>query len=690
MLTLVLALGGMPAHGQLDDSCVVSALNRTAPVDADGTWVLPNVPTNLGRVRVRANCVANGVTTAGQSEFFVVPADGIVRAPEILFDAPEAIPSRLDLTAPSTQLTSLGQALQITATGVYPDDSTADLTAGATGTTYSISSPQVATVDGDGVVTAVASGVVIVTAFHEGALGLLQVQVVTSGDSDGDGIPDDFEVANGLDPENPADAVADPDGDGLTNLEEFQAGLDPQNPDTDGDTLLDGDEVDIHGTQPALFDTDGDGLSDGLEIQLGSDPLDPQSADYAGAVMALAVAPPTFDLTFNTLVGETSIRLDATADLVDGTVLDATGLAAWSSSDLAVCSFGLTPGQVFAGADGACTVTATLGGASAASSGTVSSFTPQPLAFLDLPGDARNVDVMGDHVAVACGAAGLCIVDVAEPSAPALIATLNTPGTAEDVRWIGDRAFVADGSGGLRIVDLTNPAAPVELGALALAGYAEDVAVAGDLVFVAAGAAGVHGVDAQDPATPVARVVIDTAGFARGVDYDPTTELLATADGGEGLRLDDLSQLYLEFVESNRSLATYGRSRNYVSRFVLFVGRSRAVSEVVPADVNRWIDDHNRRARKLIKSADSPEAKRRLYATERGVTGGIRKAWGPTARRDAIGVIKRMYNWGVEEGHIASSPLHGLKRPKAAKRQIVYTDAQWQLLRDHADGHIGP
>ncbi|MEM9596044.1 MAG: Ig-like domain-containing protein, partial [Acidobacteriota bacterium] len=170
-------------------------------------------------------------------------------------------------------------------------------------------------------------------------------------------------------------------------------------------------------------------------------------------------------------------------------------------------------------------------------------FTPQPLAFLDLPGDARNVDVMGDHVAVACGAAGLCIVDVADPSAPALIATLNTPGTAEDVRWIGDRAFVADGSGGLRIVDLTNPAAPVELGALALAGYAEDVAVAGDLVFVAAGAAGVHGVDAQDPALPVARVVIDTAGFARGVDYDATTGLLATADGGEGLRLDDLSQL---------------------------------------------------------------------------------------------------------------------------------------------------
>ena len=47
-------------------------------------------------------------------------------------------------------------------------------------------------------------------------------------DDDGDGMPDDFELANGLDPLNAADADADADGDGFTNLEEFQAGTDPQ------------------------------------------------------------------------------------------------------------------------------------------------------------------------------------------------------------------------------------------------------------------------------------------------------------------------------------------------------------------------------------------------------------------------------------------------------------------------------
>jgi Bacterial TSP3 repeat len=52
----------------------------------------------------------------------------------------------------------------------------------------------------------------------------------TMSDSDGDGMPDWWEITYGLNPHNPSDASADPDGDGWTNLEEYQNGTDPHDP----------------------------------------------------------------------------------------------------------------------------------------------------------------------------------------------------------------------------------------------------------------------------------------------------------------------------------------------------------------------------------------------------------------------------------------------------------------------------
>jgi len=142
------------------------------------------------------------------------------------------------------------------------------------------------------------------------------------GDTDGDGMRDDWEVLyEEVDPNNPDDNLDDPDGDGLDNWEESSYNTDPGEADTDGDGLddkweienqssyglnvdpteedaddngiNDGDEDEDEdgltnleeyalGTHAYDSDTDGDGVDDGTEVDMGSDPLVDDITDTDG------------------------------------------------------------------------------------------------------------------------------------------------------------------------------------------------------------------------------------------------------------------------------------------------------------------------------------------------------------------------------------------------------------------------
>jgi Arylsulfotransferase (ASST) len=103
-------------------------------------------------------------------------------------------------------------------------------------------------------------------------------------DTDGDGMPDRFELRHGLACDR-ANGARDADGDGLSNLREFHGHTDPRLADSDADGLGDGAEVGNSLTDPRDPDSDSDGVLDGDVLHVRSDPalfpaFDPSVSDY--------------------------------------------------------------------------------------------------------------------------------------------------------------------------------------------------------------------------------------------------------------------------------------------------------------------------------------------------------------------------------------------------------------------------
>ncbi len=84
---------------------------------------------------------------------------------------------------------------------------------------------------------------------------------------------DNWELAYGLNPTDPADFNGDLDNDGLTNLLEYQNSTNPNSIDTGGDQITDYQGVIDFFTDPTDQDTDRDALSDGWELANGTHPL---------------------------------------------------------------------------------------------------------------------------------------------------------------------------------------------------------------------------------------------------------------------------------------------------------------------------------------------------------------------------------------------------------------------------------
>ena len=194
--------------------------------------------------------IINGISTNGQ----VCRFDGIPSITNSIIQGGVAYNSERPLTAnnncTSNDWSELGagniqSAPQLTSNG-YPLSSSPCINAGTT--------TNAPAKDIDGISRPVGSGIDI---------GCYEYQ-----DSDSDGIPDNVEIAAGLNPNDPSDAALDLDGDGISNLDEFRLG-----------------------TSLTSTDTDGDGISDNVELAAGYNPVvftriiyvDAAKADDSGA-----------------------------------------------------------------------------------------------------------------------------------------------------------------------------------------------------------------------------------------------------------------------------------------------------------------------------------------------------------------------------------------------------------------------
>ena len=253
--------------------CTATMENRSALVDATGTFAIPNVPAAQGQYQVHVVCPQpDGTLLDAYSPYYTLTNAPGIALPLLPLGVPAFQPVTLSLVVSSGSLNAVGATAQLATLQVFADGGAVDASLNSEGTTYISSSNAVATVSQDGLVTATGPGSLTITANNNGLVATVQIASFASLDSDGDGMPDAWEIANGLNPYDPTDAALDPDGDGLTNLQEYQFGTNPHVADTDGDGLTDGQEVAL-GTNPLVADTDGDGLSDGQEVALGTNPL---------------------------------------------------------------------------------------------------------------------------------------------------------------------------------------------------------------------------------------------------------------------------------------------------------------------------------------------------------------------------------------------------------------------------------
>jgi peptidoglycan/xylan/chitin deacetylase (PgdA/CDA1 family) len=158
----------------------------------------------------------------------------------------------------------------------------------------------------------------------------------------------------------------------------------------------------------------------------------------------------------------------------------------------------------------------------------------------------------GRYLYVACGDAGVQVVDITDPLSPTLSGLCATGGSANDLAVDEGYVYAADGAGDLPVIDATLPTDPTLVGSAAVGGSALGIAVSGGYAYLAEGAAGLRIVSIADPSHPVTTATLDTPGVAADVVVAGDTAYVAA--GAAGVQIVDISDPAEPVLVGSRAL----------------------------------------------------------------------------------------------------------------------------------------
>lgn len=240
-----------PANNRITTEMYSPTLGRTATVGDSptyqGTYTMDYnmqgaltdwIP--LGTVNVPANGTTASLNWTGLQagktyEWYAVSNDGVFSGASTVrrFITPIGAPPTVAITSPANNTTYFAPfTVNLTATAGDTDGTIAkvEFYRDATKIGEDTSAPYEATANGLGLGTYAFTAVATDDLGNTTTSSIVNVSA-NALDTDGDGIPDSYETAHGLNPANPADAVLDGDGDGVSNRNEFIFGTAADVPD---------------------------------------------------------------------------------------------------------------------------------------------------------------------------------------------------------------------------------------------------------------------------------------------------------------------------------------------------------------------------------------------------------------------------------------------------------------------------